>query len=123
MYKLILVDSTGNTFLKIIPDLQTDNRVLLRQADSGMAAFDTLSSGTYDLALVSEQLTDMTGIEFVRQLVARYPFVNCALVSSMQDADFHEATEGLGILSKLPSKPDATHVAELMRKLESIVTH
>jgi len=123
MYQLILVDSTGYTFSKTIPALQADKRVLFRQADSGIAAFEALSGGACDLALVADQLTDMTGLEFVRQLVARHPFVNCALVSSMTDTDFHEATEGLGLLAKLPPEPDAKHVARLMRKLESIVMH
>ena len=123
MYKLILVDSTRHTFSKIIPTLQADRRVLLLQAESGIDALDTVTSRTCDLALVSDQLTDMTGLEFVRQLVVRHPFVNCALVSSMTDTAFHEATEGLGLLAKLPPKPDAIHTEELLQKLEAITTH
>lgn len=121
MYRLILVDSAGDTFSKMLPALQEDKRVLLCQADSGIAAFDALSRGAWDLALPDEQLTDMTGLEFARRLVARYPLVNCALVSSMADTEFHEATEGLGIIAKLPPDPDQDHAGELLQKLESIL--
>lgn len=121
MYRFILIDSTGDAFVNMIPALAADNRVSFCQADSGLAAFQIVSDGTCDLVLAAEQLLDMTGIEFAHRLVGQNPFVNCALVSSMTDADFHDASEGLGILAKLPPAPDAYHAAELIRKLESIL--
>ena len=53
-----------------------------------------------DLVIVDEQLDDMSGIEFVGRLVQVNPLVNTAIVGSLSDEDFHEATEGLGVLSR-----------------------
>ncbi len=49
-----------------------------------------------------ENLGDMTGLEFIRAIVSKRPMVNCAAISSLASEDFHEASEGLGILMQLP---------------------
>jgi len=120
MFKVLLLDTSGRTFSKLTAGMQADNQVKLYQAQSGFEAFDILAKKAFDLVVADEQLTDMSGLEFARQLVARNPLVNCALVSSMRDAEFHENSEGLGILAKLPPEPDENHAGELIQNLESI---
>lgn len=43
--------------------------------------------------------------------------VNTAVVSPLSDEEFHEASEGLGILVRLPLEPGADEACELLRRL------
>ena len=63
----------------------------------------------------------MPGLQFVEQLVALNPMINCALVSSLSKEDYHEASEGLGILMALPPESTADDGARLMSHLNQIM--
>ena len=45
--------------------------------------------------------------------------VNTAVVSPLSDEEFHEASEGLGILGRLPNEPGMNDAGELLRKLQN----
>jgi hypothetical protein len=47
--------------------------------------------------------------------------VNTAVVSPLADEEFHEVSEGLGILSRLPKEPGESDAAELLCKLKKIL--
>ena len=121
MYRLLLIGMENDKFTKIVTALQGDKSVELDHADSGGGALASLMEKTADLVVADEQLADMSGLEFAAKLVVQNPVVNCALVSSLGEADFHEASEGLGILAQLPPEPDESHAASLVAKL-SVVT-
>ena len=70
--------------------------------------------------IVDEQLDDMSGIEFVKQLVKVNPLANTAIVGSLEDEAFHEATEGLGVLMQLPAHPDEKDGEALLAVLAKI---
>lgn len=46
--------------------------------------------------------------------------VPTAVLSPMPEEDFHEATEGLGILTALPLQPDAADAARLLQLLDKL---
>ena len=64
------------------------------------------------MVVVGEELTDMRPVELVANLVRIRPTINCAMVSALGHDEFHEATEGLGVLMQLPPNP----AAEPMRR-------
>jgi hypothetical protein len=64
---------------------------------------------------------DITGLEFIRAIAAKRPMINCAAVSSLTSEDFHEASEGLGILMQLPVEPGRKHADMLLEQLKSIL--
>ena len=105
MYKLLLVglDSNGKSTLE--QTLKSDDRVTFECARGGKAALLQLKHRPADLVVSDEQLVDMTGLEFAIQLVRQNPMINCALVSALPKEDFHEASEGLGILAQLAGQP------------------
>ena len=90
-------------------------------ADSGAMGISMIASSSFDLVVADENLEDMTGLEFVRKAVSRNPVVNCAAVSSLNPEEFHEATEGMGILMQLPIKPGREHANMLMNHLNRIL--
>jgi DNA-binding NtrC family response regulator len=89
---------------------------------SGRRALSAISERGFDLLVADEHLGDMTGLELIRSVVAGQPMLNCAVVSSLSPGDFHEASEGLGILMQLPvaaGKKEADGLLEHLRKINS----
>jgi two-component SAPR family response regulator len=117
MIRLLFVGSSTDSFKKMIKALQDDRNVTIEQAGSGGDTLAWLLKNSTDLVVAAEQLDDMNGLEFARKLVVQNPMVNCALVSSLSEDDFHEASEGLGILAKLPPDPGESEAGDLLKKI------
>jgi CheY-like chemotaxis protein len=121
MVRILLVGMGSDKFTRIVKALRETGSVKLDHADSGGSALSGLMNKPADLVVASEKLSDMSGLTFAAKLVVQNPVVNCALVSSLGDKAFHEASEGLGILAKLPPDLDETHVVELLKKLKIVI--
>ena len=107
-----------------LPDLNAglaESDVHITRADSGSTGMSLICETSFDLVVTDENLGDMTGLEFIRKIVAKNPMVNCAAVSSLAPGDFHEASEGLGILMQLPVKPGKEHAEMLLDHLKKIL--
>lgn len=87
---------------------------------TGAAGLALLKGRLVDLVLVDEQLDDMSGIAFTQQLVKVCPLVNTAIVSTLTADEFHEVTEGLGVLMQLPPHPGQADAEALMTVLAKI---
>jgi len=98
-----------------------ENQVQTAWAQSGSNAIARLTQGDFDLVVTDENLGDMTGIEFIEKVISKKPMVNCAAVSSLLPADFHEASEGLGILMQLPVRPGQKQAEKLLSQLKTIL--
>jgi len=98
-----------------------ENQVQTAWAQSGSNAIAKLTEGNFDLVVTDENLGDMTGLEFIEKVISKKPMVNCAAVSSLLPADFHEASEGLGILMQLPVRPGREQAEKLLRQLKNIL--
>ena len=90
-------------------------------AGSGSKAIAKIADGNFDLVVTDENLGDMTGLECIEKVISTKPLVNCAAVSSLLPVDFHEASEGLGILMQLPVRPEKEHAEKLLRQLKDIL--
>jgi DNA-binding response OmpR family regulator len=95
--------------------------VQLVRAESGGIGLSMIAEGNFDLVVADENLGDMAGLEFIRAIVAKQPMVNCAVVSSLTPEDFHEASEGLGILMQLPTSPGQEQAEMLLGQLKTIL--
>jgi len=72
------------------------------------------------LAVIDETLPDMTGIEITRELLKTNALINTALVSRLSPEDFHEFSEGLGVLLQLPATPGEKEAADIISALKGI---
>jgi len=98
-----------------------ENQVQTAWAESGSNAIVKIAEGSFDLVVTDENLSDMTGLEFIEKVISRKPMVNCAAVTSLLPADFHEASEGLGILMQLPVSPGQEQAEKLLSQLKTIL--
>lgn len=79
-----------------------------------------LQDNKLDVAVVSEMLQDCNGLQFIKTLVTKNPFVNCALTSPLSKDEFHEETEGYGVFMQLPVNPTTQSAYEMIEHLDKI---
>ncbi len=90
--------------------------------DSGQQTMDAVSEKSFDLLVTDETLADMSGLELIESVTISQPMLNCAAVSSLSKEDYHEASEGLGILMQLPTAPGRKEADALMQHLNKILS-
>ena len=120
MTQLLLVTPDKANFSELSAEIEKQG-ASVSWAASGRRALEMLADTTVDLVLTDESLGDMSGLEFVAQLVAINPMTNCAAVSSLSPKAYHEASEGLGILMQLPPEPGAADGQRLLTHLNQIL--
>ncbi len=98
-----------------------DNAIQTARAESGAGALSMMREGAFDLLVADEALGDMTSVELIEKVVSENPMMNCSAVSSLPAKDFHEATEGLGVMMQLPVQPDRKDAEKLIDTLKSIL--
>jgi len=104
-----------------LADTLTKNDVSTEWTESGDKALFILDAKKFDLVVIDEKLSDMTGLDFAKKLIAVNPLINCALVSSLSPEDFHNASEGLGIVMQLPPLPNKEDTEKLLEHLSRIL--
>lgn len=109
----IVLAGKGARFAQFETVLEGKNTILHRY-ESGDAVLQCVSTDSIQIVAVDEQLDDMDGLELVNRIAQQHPFVNTALVSTSSEHDFHEETEGLGVLMQLPSPPDGESAEKLI---------
>jgi CheY-like chemotaxis protein len=120
MHRLLLVSRDKDSLSGLSSALESYKDITLEILASGEKALAMLSARAVDLVVADEDLGDMTGLELVRRLLKINPMINCAVVSSLPHEEFHEASEGLGIMSQLPKRPGVTDAEELIKTLKQI---
>ena len=111
-------------FSLLVDRLRREQGVDLVPAATGAAGLAQLKGRAVDLVIVDEQLDDMSGIDFVHQFVKVNPLANTAIVGSLPEDEFHEATEGLGVLMQLPPRPreaDAESLLAVLAKISGLI--
>lgn len=124
---ILLVGKEKAAFAVLAKRLRLERDIRLHFAGTGNAGVGLLRERdvkSMDLVVVDENLQNMTGIDYVRQLVRNNPLVNTAVIGSLPDEVFHEATEGLGVLLQLPPHPrehDAVKLLAMLRKISGLM--
>ncbi|MBU4297811.1 hypothetical protein KKG48_04575 [Patescibacteria group bacterium] len=117
---ILFVAKDFSRFSALVARLRREHEVKLVPAAPGVAGLEKFKGKPMDVVIVDEQLDDMSGIDFVKQLVMVNPMVNTAIVGDLSKKDFHEATEGMGVLMQLPLHPQERDAEALLAILEKI---
>ncbi|NVM23004.1 MAG: response regulator [Desulfobacterales bacterium] len=120
MVKLLLATPDRKSLSELASALEEHYDVDLTWAESGANALDIISHTAVDLVIADEKLGDMTGLEFAERLVLVNPMVNCALVSPLSAKDFHDASEGLGLMAQLPIRPGEKQAEDMLQRLKKL---
>lgn len=122
---IVFVAKDFSRFSVLVERLRQEQDVELVPVATGAAGLEKLQGKRLDLVIVDEQLDDMSGIDFVKQFVAVNPLANTAIVGSLPKGEFHEVTEGLGVLTQLPPHPgkkDAEDLLAILAKISGLLT-
>ncbi|MBN1904832.1 MAG: response regulator [Deltaproteobacteria bacterium] len=120
MFKLLLVSKTRDALSDFCSGLRENDSNELLYSDSGEEAIKVLKQNSFDLVITDEDVGDMSGLELARKLITVSPLTNCVAVSSLSEEDFHEASEGLGLMTHLPLNPGTSEADNLLKNLRQI---
>jgi DNA-binding response OmpR family regulator len=120
MLLIVLATPHPEAWLAFAAALSSDPEVQLQQVTSGTEALEAGRTFSPHL-MVIDYLPDTESLSLVQKLLTVNAMVNTAVVSPLADAEFHEASEGLGILGRLPVEPGMSEAADLLQKLRQVL--
>ena len=123
IYEISIVTTDRNKFSSLVQALcaNTDSRIVWD--DSVKGAGDRATGTPPDLMIVDEEVDGLSNLDIARHVVMTNAMVNLAVVSPLSHENFHEASEGLGILAQLPQSPgedDASRLLEAIGQVSSL---
>ena len=80
-----------------------------------------IKANGFQIVVTDEYLSDMTGIQLIRELIEINPMINCAAISTLPADEYHEQSEGLGLIMQLPAQPSQEDGKELFKRLNNIL--
>ena len=100
--------------------LRENANLCLSEFKSAEQVWESLGGLNIDVAVVAEQLEDISGLQFIKMLVPKHPFITCALLSPLSPEDFHQATEGYGVCMHLPVYPARGDAYKMIKLISTI---
>ncbi len=83
-------------------------------------ALNEITTDTPALVIVDEKVCGVGGKGIIEQMIKKNPMVNTALVSGLSDEEFHEYTEGLGVLMPVPLDAGEETALEMLEKIKKL---
>ena len=121
MLRIVLATARQEAIHPFAEGLASDPEVRLEQVSSGAEALGAVRTDSPHLVIIDSALPDTESLSLVKDLLMVNAMVNTAVVSPLSDQEFHEASEGLGVLARLPLAPGKSDAAELLRKLRQVL--
>jgi len=120
MKKFLIITRHAGNFSRLAEGLSDNNANEIIWADSLIAAY-AAAAGSIDLIIIDEKVDERPGLDIAKDMIRVNPMANLALVSSLAPEEFHEASEGLGIMAQLPLNPDETNAGLLLNALTALL--
>ena len=121
MLRIVIATNRPEVFRAFASALSSNPEVQLQQAGSGAEALKAARTAAPHLVIIDSGLADAEPLELVQQLLLVNAMVNTAVVSPLSEEEFHEASEGLGVLGRLPVEPGESEAADLLGKLKMVL--
>ncbi len=121
MLHILLVTARPKALNPFIEGLASDPDVYLDQAASEADALSIVRTRSPHLVIVDSISPIAEPLNLVREIISANALVNTAMISSLSDEDFHEKSEGLGVLCRLPIEPCSNDSVALLQKLRGVL--
>jgi DNA-binding NarL/FixJ family response regulator len=121
MLHIILATARPEVWQAFAAALSANPEVRLDHLVSGAEVLEAARTAAPQLAIIDVDLPGPAPLDLVQKLLMVNAMVNTAVVSPLSDEEFHEASEGLGILGRLPTEPGMTDASDLLHKLRMVL--
>ncbi|MDO9531081.1 MAG: response regulator [Deltaproteobacteria bacterium] len=121
MLHIVLATARPQAMQAFAAALASDPEVNLQFVISGTGALEAARATAPHLVIIDADLPDTAPLDLVQKLLMVNAMVNTAVVSPLSDEEFHEASEGLGILGRLPNAPGMSDAGEMLHKLRKVL--
>ncbi|MFA4902184.1 MAG: response regulator [Desulfobaccales bacterium] len=121
MLRIVFATARPQAMQAFTAALATNPEVDLKYVVSGAEALEAARTSAPHLMIIDSDLPDIAPLDLVLKLVKVNAMVNTAVVSPLSDEEFHEASEGLGVLGRLPVNPGESDAADLLGKLKVVL--
>jgi len=123
MLRILLVTVRREHLRVFIEGLSSDPEVELEYASSEAEALSIVRNNCPHLVIIDSGPSDNASLDLVRRIISVNAMVNTAVVSPLSEADFHDKSEGLGVLCRLPLEPgnqDSRALLQLLRDVAAL---
>jgi DNA-binding NarL/FixJ family response regulator len=121
MLRIVIATTRLKAWQAFAAALSANPEVHLDHVVSGAEAMEAARTAAPHLLIIDAELPDLAPLDLVQKLLMINAMVNSAVVSPLSDEEFHEASEGLGILGRLPNEPGGSDAGELLHKLRTVL--
>jgi DNA-binding NarL/FixJ family response regulator len=121
MLRIILATARPQAMQAFAAAWSSSPEVHLQHVGSGAEALEAARTAAPHLVIIDADLPDTAPLDLVQKLLMVNAMVNTAVVSPLSDEEFHEASEGLGILGRLSNEPGRGEATDLMGKLRMVL--
>ena len=121
MLRIVLATTRLEAMQAFVEALSSNPEVRLQHVTSGAEALEAVRISAPHLVIIDSGLANHEPLELVKKLLMVNAMMNTAVVSPLSEAEFHEASEGLGVLARLPGEPGESDAADLLDKLRMVL--
>ena len=120
MLRIIFAAQNYAGFAALVDRLRQEPEIELIPVSTAESARKALSEHEVHLLIAAEQLEDCSGADCIRKVAMQFPLVHTALCSPLDEEAFHESTEGLGVLLRLPRQPGSVDAERILERMAHI---
>ena len=120
---ILLVTTRSSQMRPFAEALGREIRMQMQTAGSAEEALDAARRNKIALAVVDERIGDISGLDLIKRLLEIDAFVHTAVLSDADEEEFHNRSEGLGILTQLARMPEEKDARRLCALLREVLPH
>jgi len=123
MYTLLLVSPRMGDLSDFTATISAQPDITLYQVDSGEDALRMFREQNPHLVIIDQEIRDKNPLDLVMKLLAVNAMINTTMITSMDAEEWHNKSEGLGMMPPIPDPPtekDALALLEAFRKMPGL---
>jgi DNA-binding NtrC family response regulator len=117
MPRILLVADQVEPLEELAQTLSAEKEFEVLWAHDSKAALESVTAHSPALVVVDASIGGNSGLDLIQRLIGVDAFIQTAAVSPLSHDEFHEASEGLGIMVQLPPKPNRADALKLLQTL------
>ncbi len=118
--RFVVVCEKSDDLENLRQGLMKQPQVEIVMIDGVENAVKEIATNTPALVIVAEKVQGIGGKDIIEMMIKKNPMVNTALVSRLSDEEFHEYTEGLGVLMPVPVDAGEETALEMLEKIKKL---